>query len=166
MPSGFKVRIYARRVGSEVFIQSGLGSARLTIGAPICIQYCAGKLRWDPVVPGLHGRLSGLISRLGAFSVCSFKLVGRGYRVTALRSTRCVVLEIGLSNRAVVSLPSSVNLCITTRYEFELYSLDPAILAETSLRIRQLRPPNTYTSSGIFLNGEAPKRKQGKSSQY
>ena len=94
------------------------------------------------------------------------RLVGRGYKITYSKTKRSIALELGYSNKKKVPLPACINVQIQNRYNFDLHCLDAGLLRVFSKRIRALRPPNVYTSKGIFLNNEVVIQKQGKSVQY
>ena len=107
-----------------------------------------------------------IFNQLSSPKVCSFKLVGRGYKVTSSTSKRSIALELGFTNKKVIPLPSHMNVRVINRYLFELVSINAPYLSTFSKKIRGLRPPNPYTSKGIFLNDETIVPKQGKATQY
>ena len=92
--------------------------------------------------------------------------MGRGYKVTSSPTSRSIALELGFTNKKVIPLPADINVRVLSRYTFELISLNASYLKTFAKKIRDLRPPNPYTSKGIFLDNETITPKQGKATQY
>ena len=176
LPSGFSARSEDTGQGVVLFIKGGFGIGRLVLPPSSALSVRHGRVHLGVsahLSGGLlacsqrvHYRLHRCFTTLSGFAVSGFRLVGRGYRVAAVASRRCLVLELGWSGKRAVPLPLNVNLRILTRYTFELHSLDKGALRSLSRRVRQLRPPNAYTQKGIFMDAESVKPKQGKASQY
>ena len=176
LPPGFSAQPSATGRGDALFLKGGFGIGRLALPPSSVLRAQRGQLELGVRVgqeggllvfsQKVHARLNKCVATLAGFSVSGFKLVGRGYRVTAFAGRRCLVLELGWSGKKAVPLPLSVNLRIITRYTFELHGLDRGAVRSISRRIRQLRPPNAYTQKGIFVDAEVLRPKQGKASQY
>lgn len=121
---------------------------------------------WITLNNNLKKHLFNIFNQLNSPEICSFKLVGRGYKVTSSTNQRSIALELGFTSKKVIPLPSFINVRVLSRYAFELTSLNTSYLKTFARKIRDIRPPNPYTSKGIFLNDEVVVSKQGKSTQY
>ena len=75
-------------------------------------------------------------------------------------------LELGFTQKKVVSLPKEVNLRVKNRYWFSLTGLNATSLRVLQKQVRLLRPPNAYTDRGVLLNEEKISLKQGKTTQH
>jgi len=179
IPINIQVRIQ-KTDSTILWIKGPLGTIRTTVGFSTEFSLDGCYLRWTPVPSNskrkqkqfiilnnnLKKHLLNIFNQLNSPEICSFKLVGRGYKITNSKIQRSIALELGFTNKKIIPLPYFINVRILSRYAFELTSLNTPYLKTFARKIRDLRPPNPYTSKGIFLNNETMVSKQGKATQY
>nr|ADV41809.1 ribosomal protein L6 [Bigelowiella natans] len=175
------VRLGLRGDHRTVIIAKGaLGSVALAVVSPIQFNLSGRRLSWSRIKGtsrrselfnrirnnSLRRLFENVFLRLSYPDTSTFQLIGRGYRVLCSKKTRRVHLELGYTQKKVISMPRSVNVTVRDRYNFELVSVDSPLLRVISRDIRSLRSPNIYTAKGILLNKEKIDTKQGKKTQY
>jgi large subunit ribosomal protein L6 len=95
----------------------------------------------------------------------NMELVGVGYRA----ETRGQVLDIsvGYSHNIVFELPSEIKVEAKTEKGkaplVTLKSFDKQLVGQVAAKIRSFRKPEPYKGKGIRFQGEAVRRKAGKS---
>jgi len=175
------VRLGLRGDNTTVLIAKGvLGCVALAVVSPIQFQLSGRRLSWSRIKGtsrrsdllnrvrnnSLRRLFENIFFRLSYPDTSTFQLIGRGYRVLCSKNTRRVHLELGYTQKKVVTLPQSVNITVRNRYNFEFVSVDSPSLRVISRGVRSLRSPNIYTAKGIILNQEKIDTKQGKKTQY
>jgi large subunit ribosomal protein L6 len=179
IPVNIQVHIQ-KKDNTILWIKGPLGTIRLTVKLPTTFKVEGEYLQWSGIPfsstrqqkkniimnNNLKKQLFNVFNQLISPAVSSFKLVGRGYKVTRSSNSRKIALELGFTNKKVIPLPSYISVRILNRYAFELISLNASSLKTFAKKIRDLRPPNPYTSKGIFLDNEIVTPKQGKATQY
>jgi len=179
IPVNIQIQIQ-KKESTVLWVKGPLGTIRLAVGLPANFRVEGDYLRWSEIPSSskrqkkqhkilnnnIKKHLFNIFNQLTSPAVSSFKLVGRGYKVTSSPNSRSIALELGFTNKKVIPLPAEINVRILSRYTFELISLNASYLKTFAKRIRDLRPPNPYTSKGIFLDDETITPKQGKATQY
>lgn len=175
------VRLGIRGDHTTVLIAKGvLGCVALAVVGPIQFKLCGRRLSWSRIKGAsrrsellnrvrnnsLRRLFENVFFRLSYSDASTFQLIGRGYRVLCSKDKRRVHLELGYTQKKVITLPRSVNVIVRNRYNFELVSVDSPLLRVISRDVRSLRPPNIYTAKGVLLNKEKIDIKQGKKTQY
>lgn len=114
----------------------------------------------------LHGLIRKLVYNSVTGFVCPFKKVLqiRGVGFKASVSSNDLVLTVGFSHDVNIKIPKEVFVKIDSKQNqifFESYNNN--ILGEFVAKIRSIRPPEPYKSTGIMYLGEKIIRKAGKS---
>jgi len=87
------------------------------------------------------------------------EISGAGYR--AELSGKDLVLHVGYSHPVTVEAPKGVNFDVD-KNKVTVSGSEKQAIGQAAARIRQVRPPNVYTGSGIKYADEQVRRKQGK----
>ena len=90
----------------------------------------------------------------------SLKLVGTGYRGYIENNNIC--LRLGYSHEHKVLLPKDIRAEFETPDKIVLFGFDKLILNQFAASIKQIRPINVYSGSGVYYENENVRRKVGK----
>jgi large subunit ribosomal protein L6 len=116
-----------------------------------------------------HGLYRSLINNMVTGVSQGFQkkleVIGVGYKAEAQGNQ--LELALGFSHPIIVVLPSEVKVETETKRgqapQITLTCIDKQLLGQVAAKIRSLRPPEPYKGKGIRYQGEAVRRKAGKS---
>jgi large subunit ribosomal protein L6 len=168
-----KVNIEVNK-GNIVVVKGPLGEMQQTVHPDITIDITDGVLTVSrPTEQPRHRAMHGLYRAL-LFNMVkgvsegyeiNMELVGVGYRA----ETRGQLLDIsvGYSHNIVFELPNEVKVEAKTEKGkaplVTLKSFDKQLIGQVAAKIRSFRKPEPYKGKGIRFQGEAVRRKAGKS---
>lgn len=160
--------------GNLVVVKGPLGELQQSVHPDINLDITDGVLTVSrptdqPRHRAMHGLYRSLIFNMvkgvsDGYEI-NMELVGVGYRA----ETRGQVLDIsvGYSHNIVFELPSEIKVEAKTEKGkaplVTLKSFDKQLVGQVAAKIRSFRKPEPYKGKGIRFQGEAVRRKAGKS---
>ncbi|MDA0929935.1 MAG: ribosomal protein [Bacteroidota bacterium] len=160
--------------GNLVVVKGPLGELQQPVHPDINLDITDGVLTVSrptdqPRHRAMHGLYRSLIFNMvkgvsDGYEI-NMELVGVGYRA----ETRGQVLDIsvGYSHNIVFELPSEIKVEAKTEKGkaplVTLKSFDKQLVGQVAAKIRSFRKPEPYKGKGIRFQGEAVRRKAGKS---
>jgi large subunit ribosomal protein L6 len=121
--------------------------------------------RNDPQAAALHGLSRALVANMVHGVSEGFRRVleiqGMGYR--AELKDRTLELQLGFSHPVRFSVPDGIEARCESPTRIVLTGVDKGRLGQAAADIRAFRPPEPYKGKGIRYEGEAVRRKAGKS---
>jgi len=160
--------------GNLVVVKGPLGELQQPVHPDINLDITDGVLTVSrptdqPRHRAMHGLYRSLIFNMvkgvsNGYEI-NMELVGVGYRA----ETRGQVLDIsvGYSHNIVFELPSEIKVEAKTEKGkaplVTLKSFDKQLVGQVAAKIRSFRKPEPYKGKGIRFQGEAVRRKAGKS---
>jgi large subunit ribosomal protein L6 len=113
----------------------------------------------------LHGTTRALVRNMveGVSTGYARKLevVGVGYRAQLQGST--LSLNVGFANTIIVEVPAGIQVKVPDATHIEVSGIDKQLVGQTAAVIRAARKPEPYKGKGVRYEGEAVRRKAGKS---
>jgi large subunit ribosomal protein L6 len=111
-----------------------------------------------------HGLCRTLVANMveGVSNGFSRKLEiqGVGYRAAVQGSK--LVLSMGFSHPVEMIPPDGIQFAVEGNVNVTVVGIDKELVGNTAARIRAVRPPEPYKGKGIRYQGEAVRRKAGK----
>jgi large subunit ribosomal protein L6 len=111
-----------------------------------------------------HGLCRTLVANMveGVSTGFSRKLEiqGVGYRAAVQGSK--LVLSMGFSHPVEMIPPDGIQFAVEGNVNVTVVGIDKELVGNTAARIRAVRPPEPYKGKGIRYQGEAVRRKAGK----
>jgi large subunit ribosomal protein L6 len=111
-----------------------------------------------------HGLCRTLVANMveGVSTGFSRKLEiqGVGYRAAVQGSK--LVLSMGFSHPVEMIPPDGIQFAVEANVNVTVVGIDKELVGNTAARIRAVRPPEPYKGKGIRYQGEAVRRKAGK----
>ncbi len=160
--------------GNQVVVKGPLGEMKQAVHPDIVIDITEGVLTLsrptdNPRHRALHGLYRALIFNMvkgvsEGYSI-NMELVGVGYRAEA--RGQLLDISVGFSHNIVFELPAEI--AVETRTDkgkaplVMLKSHDKQLIGQVAAKIRSFRKPEPYKGKGIRFQGEAVRRKAGKS---
>jgi large subunit ribosomal protein L6 len=112
----------------------------------------------------LHGTTRALIANMVEGVSKGFErkleLIGVGYR--AQKQGSKLVLNVGYSHPVEIEPESGLEVEVPTNTKITITGTDKERVGALAANIRQVRPPEPYKGKGIRYEGEAVRRKEGK----
>ncbi|PSL29619.1 large subunit ribosomal protein L6 [Planomicrobium soli] len=112
----------------------------------------------------IHGTtralLANMITGVSAGFERSLELVGVGYRAQ-LQGTK-LVLNVGYSHPVEFTPEEGLTVEVPANTKVVIKGIDKERVGALASNIRQVRPPEPYKGKGIRYEGEAVRRKEGK----
>jgi large subunit ribosomal protein L6 len=112
----------------------------------------------------LHGTTRALIANMVEGVSNGFErkleLIGVGYR--AQKQGNKLVLNVGYSHPVEIEPESGLEVEVPTNTKITITGTDKERVGALAANIRQVRPPEPYKGKGIRYEGEAVRRKEGK----
>ncbi len=167
VPSGVKVGV----AGQKISIEGPLGKLERDCRPEVEIQYDeAGKLinvSADDTVRqnrAFHGLTRALIQNMveGVTKGYEKKLevVGVGYLAAIQGST--LQLRVGFANEIQKPIPTGLNVTCPDQTHVVVKGIDKQLVGQFAAEVRAVRKPEPYKGKGIRYEGEAVRRKAGK----
>jgi large subunit ribosomal protein L6 len=165
VPSGVEVDIKGR----EVTVKGPKGTLSHTVVEPISIEREDGQLlvtRPDDERDSRarHGLTRSLVANMVAGVTTgyekSLEIVGVGYRVAAKGAN--LEFALGFSHPVTVEPPEGISFEVQSPTRFVVRGIDKQKVGEVAANIRKLRKPDPYKGKGVRYQGEAVRRKVGK----
>jgi large subunit ribosomal protein L6 len=166
VPAGVDVTIDGRTVR----VKGPKGELAHTIAAPITVQRAEdGTLlverpndeRESRSLHGLSRTLvANLVTGVTEGYAKTLEIVGTGYRVAAKGSD--LEFALGFSHPVQVAAPAGISFRVETPTRFVVEGIDKQKVGEVAANIRKIRPPEPYKGKGVRYQGEAVRRKAGK----
>lgn len=130
--------------------------SKLPLGANKKIVNSYGLKTLTELKTKINSRVNGAYINL--------KLSGTGYRgtVTKEQNKEFIKLRLGFSHEHTIEVPRNMKAQFSGPDALKLTGFDKAELNQYASSIRQLRPVNVYSGSGIYFEGDSVKRKVGK----
>jgi len=112
----------------------------------------------------LHGLTRALIANMVQGTVTGYRkvleLVGVGYR--AEKRGKTLVLNVGFSHPVEYAEPPGITISTPNPTTIVVEGIDKEQVGQVAAEIRSVRPPEPYKGKGIRYQGEAVRRKAGK----
>src|SRR5215204_7215024 len=167
VPSGVEVTIE----GQAVRVKGPKGELSHTVAEPITVSKSDdGSLSVERPdderrSKALHGLSRTLIANMvkGVTEGYEKKLeiVGVGYRVQA-KGPAALEFALGFSHPVPVTAPEGITFRVEAPTRFVVEGVDKQKVGEVAATIRKLRKPDPYKGKGVRYQGEAIRRKAGK----
>lgn len=117
----------------------------------------------------LHGLYRSLIANMVEGVTNGFQrkleLVGVGFKASNVG--QILELSLGYSHSIYMAVPSEINIATETLKgkapAITLQGIDKQLIGQVAAKIQSLRPPEPYKGKGVKFEGEAIRRKAGKS---
>jgi large subunit ribosomal protein L6 len=121
--------------------------------------------REDPQAAALHGLSRALVANMVHGVSQGFTRVleiqGMGYK--AELKGRTLELQLGFSHLVVYPVPEGIDARCESPTRIVLSGIDKGKVGQAAANVRAFRPPEPYKGKGIRYEGEAVRRKAGKS---
>ena len=91
----------------------------------------------------------------------SLELVGVGYRAQA-ESAKKLVINIGFSHPVEMNAPVNISFATPSQTKIVVSGISKQVVGAIAADIRAIRKPEPYHGKGIRYEGEAVRRKEGK----
>jgi len=165
VPAGVEVDISGR----EVTVKGPKGTLSHTLVEPISVEREDGQLlvkRPDDERDSRarHGLTRSLVANMVAGVTTgyekSLEIVGVGYRVAAKGAN--LEFALGFSHPVTVEPPEGISFEVQSPTRFVVRGIDKQKVGEVAANIRKLRKPDPYKGKGVRYQGEAVRRKVGK----
>jgi large subunit ribosomal protein L6 len=165
VPSGVQIAID----GQNVTVNGPKGSLSHVVAEPITVAQEDGTLTVarpddERVSKSLHGLSRTLIANMVVGVTAGYtknlEIVGTGYRVAARGSD--LEFALGFSHPVVITAPEGISFRVDSPTRFAVEGIDKQQVGEVAANIRKLRKPDPYKGKGVRYQGEAVRRKAGK----
>lgn len=166
VPAGVDVTIEGRKV----IVKGPKGELSHTVVAPITVQreedgsLLVRRPDDERASRSLHGLSRTLVANMVIGVTQGYaktlEIVGTGYRVVAKGSD--LEFALGFSHPVPVKAPDGINFRVETPTRFVVEGIDKQKVGEVAASIRKIRPPEPYKGKGVRYQGEAVRRKAGK----
>jgi large subunit ribosomal protein L6 len=115
----------------------------------------------------LHGTtrsiLASMVEGVSKGFERGLELIGVGYRAT--KSGNKLVLNVGYSHPVEIVPESGVEVDVPSNTKVIVKGIDKERVGALAANIRDVRPPEPYKGKGIRYEGEAVRRKEGKTAK-
>jgi len=115
----------------------------------------------------LHGTtrsiLSNMVEGVSKGYERGLELIGVGYR--ASKSGNKLVLNVGYSHPVEIVPESGIEIDVPSNTKILVKGINKERVGELAANIRAVRPPEPYKGKGIRYEGEAVRRKEGKTAK-
>jgi large subunit ribosomal protein L6 len=165
VPAGVDVTID----GSTVTVKGPKGTLSLEVAAPITVTKGAEGIdvrRPDDerMSKSLHGLTRTLVANMVAGVTEGYEkrleIVGTGYRVA--KKGDDLEFMLGFSHPVVVTPPAGITFTSEGPTKIAIQGINKQQVGEVAANVRKIRPPEPYKGKGIRYEGEAVRRKAGK----
>lgn len=168
IPDGVKVAMNDR----NIVVETGKGTLEQWIDPSInvSIDTDTNEIRFERETDerrarGLHGLYRVLVSNMVEGLTKGFEkkltIIGVGY--SAQLKGKSLVLQIGFCHPVDMPIPDGLELEIPNSTSIHVKGSDKQLVGQFAAEIRRVRPPEPYKGKGIRYEGEAVRRKVGKS---
>jgi len=171
LPSGVDVKVNSN---NEVVVKGPKGELKQMVHPDITINIENGEVVLQRPTEqkrhkAMHGLYRSLINNMvtGVHTGYQTKqeLVGVGYKVS--NEGQILSFSLGYSHEIFLQVPAEVKVATETvkgkNPSVTLQSADKQLIGQIAAKIRSLRKPEPYKGKGIKFEGEALRRKAGKS---
>lgn len=168
IPSGVTIEI---KDGNEVIVKGSKGELARSFNPNLAITVDEGILHVarpndTKVMKQLHGTTRALLNNMIVGVHDGFKktleLVGIGYRAAVNGSE--LTLSVGYSHPVKFTVEAGVTIECPSPTLISVSGIDKQRVGEWAANIRAVRAPEPYKGKGIRYQGEAVRRKEGKTS--
>mgnify|MGYP001171178703 CR=1 FL=1 len=165
IPSGVEVTLD----GPQITVKGPKGTLTHTIAEPISVTQEEGRLlvtrpNDERRTRALHGLTRTLVANMVTGVTTGYsktlEIVGVGYRVQA--KGQDLEFALGYSHPVPVKAPEGIRFEVQTPTRFVVHGIDKQQVGEVAAKIRRLRKPDPYKGKGVRYQGEAIRRKVGK----
>lgn len=165
VPDGVDVTID----GASVRVKGPKGSLEWTLPEGIVASVDNGLLRLDRsnedrTTRAMHGLAGALVSNMVEGVSTGFtrtlEIVGVGYR--AAPKGQGVDLSLGFSHSIHYEPPEGVTIDVPAPTKLVVSGIDKQKVGRVAAELRAMRPPEPYKGKGVRYEGEAIRRKAGK----
>lgn len=165
MPTGVKIEIINRLAT----VTGPKGKLSQPVPEGISVNQGDGQLVVDREsddrrLRSMHGLTRTLVNNMVVGVTAGFEkrldIVGTGYR--AQPSPRGLQINVGYSHPVMFDAPDGITLTAETPTRLVVAGIDKQQVGEIAAQIRRVRPPEPYKGKGIRYQGEAVRRKAGK----
>ncbi|HSV67017.1 MAG TPA: 50S ribosomal protein L6 [Mycobacteriales bacterium] len=166
VPAGVDVTIEDR----TVVVKGPKGELSHTVVAPITVDrdedgsLLVRRPNDERESKALHGLSRTLVANMVVGVTQGYaktlEIVGTGYRVVAKGSD--LEFALGFSHPVPVTAPDGIRFRVETPTRFVVEGIDKQKVGEVAANIRKIRPPEPYKGKGVRYQGEAVRRKAGK----
>jgi large subunit ribosomal protein L6 len=165
VPAGVEVTID----GPTVTVKGPKGTLSHVIAAPITAVKAEGNIEVrrpddERVSKSLHGLTRTLIANMVVGVTDGYEkrleIVGTGYRVA--KKGDDLEFALGFSHPVLVKAPSGITFVSENPTRFAIQGIDKQQVGEVAANVRKIRPPEPYKGKGVRYEGEAVRRKAGK----
>jgi large subunit ribosomal protein L6 len=112
-----------------------------------------------------HGLYRAIIANMVAGVVKPYEgrleIVGVGYNAK-LQAKDALLINIGFCHPVKIALPAGITAECPKPINIVIRGADKALVGQITANIRAIRPPEPYNGKGIRYEGEAVRRKAGK----
>lgn len=116
-------------------------------------------------IKALHGLTRALIANMvkGVTEgyVKKLEIQGVGYQAQ-VKGANEIELQVGFANKVRLKAPAGVEVKATDPTHIVVSGIDKQAVGQFAAEIRRVRPPEPYKGKGIRYEGEAVRRKAGK----
>lgn len=165
VPAGVEITID----GPTVTVKGPKGTLSHVIAAPITAVRSDGVIEIrrpddERVSKSLHGLTRTLIANMVVGVTDGYEkrleIVGTGYRVA--KKGDDLEFALGFSHPVLVKAPAGITLVSESPTKFAIQGIDKQQVGEVAANVRKIRPPEPYKGKGVRYEGEAVRRKAGK----
>jgi large subunit ribosomal protein L6 len=165
IPSGVEVTV----AGRQVTVKGPQGTLSQAIPGAISVRQADGQLLVERPDDGrenraLHGLTRSLMANMVEGVTKGFRkeleIHGVGYRVQV--QGKDLVFSLGYSHPVPVQAPDGIAFEVPTPTRVIVKGIDKQRVGQVAAEIRGLRKPDPYKGKGVRYQGEAIRRKAGK----
>jgi large subunit ribosomal protein L6 len=165
IPSGVEVTV----AGRQVTVKGPQGTLSEAIPGAISVRQADGQLLVERPDDGrenraLHGLTRSLMANMVEGVTKGFRkeleIHGVGYRVQV--QGKDLVFSLGYSHPVPVQAPDGIAFEVPTPTRVIVKGIDKQRVGQVAAEIRGLRKPDPYKGKGVRYQGEAIRRKAGK----
>ncbi|MBI1759713.1 MAG: 50S ribosomal protein L6 [Actinobacteria bacterium] len=166
VPAGVDVTIEGRTVR----VKGPRGELTHTVAVPITVgrsedgTLVVERPNDERESRSLHGLSRTLVANLVTGVTQGYaktlEIVGTGYRVAAKGTD--LEFALGFSHPVLVTAPAGISFRVETPTRLVVEGIDKQKVGEVAANIRKIRPPEPYKGKGVRYQGEAVRRKAGK----
>jgi large subunit ribosomal protein L6 len=166
VPKGVDVNL---GTGNDVKVKGPKGELSQTFAPMLTITLEDGVLtvkrpNEDRDVKALHGLTRSLLNNMVVGVTDGYtkvlEILGVGYR--AQMDGKNLVLNVGYSHPVRMVAPEGITYAVEGNNRVSVSGINKQVVGEEAARIRGVRPPEPYKGKGIRYQGEAVRRKAGK----
>ena len=166
VPAGVDITIE----GQNVTVKGPKGTLSHVVAEPITVAraedgtIAVARPNDERISKSLHGLsrtlIANMVTGVTEGYAKTLEIVGTGYRVQARGSD--LEFALGFSHPVVVTAPDGITFRVEAPTRFAVEGIDKQKVGETAANIRKLRKPDPYKGKGVRYQGEAIRRKAGK----